>query len=122
MLQELGANAALPPVTGAARNPLLRSVPRLPGVLLLPRCYSCWSARQVEAAAHAKHGGAEGIEQHRTQQMESKVQKRAAKRKEETRKACMTPSSTLQSHQLHWLDTRHMHGFVFTGRGAVCAP
>ena len=69
---------------------------------------SCYSATQVEAAAHAKHGGAEGIEQHRTQQMEGKVQRRAAKRKEDARKASTHPAVLVR---ICWLSSK-MHFLI----------
>lgn len=41
---------------------------------------------QVEEAAHKKHGGPEGLEEHRRTQLSAKVEKRAAKRKEDSQK------------------------------------
>ncbi|BDA43285.1 probable DNA repair protein rad14 [Coccomyxa sp. Obi] len=41
---------------------------------------------QVEEAAHKKHGGPEGLEEQRRTQLSAKVEKRAAKRKEDSQK------------------------------------
>lgn len=42
--------------------------------------------RQVEAAAHKKHGGADGVEAVRKAAIDNRQEKRATKRKQETDK------------------------------------
>lgn len=49
----------------------------------------CKPPIQVEDAAHKKHGGPEGLEEQRKTQLGAKVEKRVAKRKEDSQKVLL---------------------------------
>ena len=49
-------------------------------------CLSFFWLAKIEAAAHKKHGGPDGVEEARKSSIDNRQEKRAAKRKQETEK------------------------------------